>query len=185
MQALQARNSVLLWDDNPSDVDLLGFDAVVAPVLAALNAPNLDPLTVGLHGPWGSGKSTLLRLLEKEIASDQSHVVIRTRPWEFDDRADVKGTLIAEVLEGLERRFGEDGTVAAKVGDLLKRISWSRVGLALGKGAITMQWDPQELIGAFTPERKDAPHSMAGFPRRIQRASRWPPTSHARSRPSR
>ena len=163
MQTPQAKNHVLLWDDNPSDVDLLGFDAVVAPVLAALNAPNLDPLTIGIHGPWGSGKSTLLRLLEQQIASDQSHVVIRTRPWEFDDQADVKGTLIAEVLEALERRFGEEASVTEKVGNLFKRISWSRVGLALGKGAITMQWDPKELIEAFTPERRDAPHSMAGF----------------------
>ena len=163
MQTQQSKHHVLLWDDNPSDVDLLGFDAVVAPVLTALNAPNLDPLTIGIHGPWGSGKSTVLRLLENQIACDQSHVVIRTRPWEFDNQADVKGTLIAEVLEALELRFGGEASVTDKVGNLLKRISWSRVGFALGKGAITMQWDPKELIEAFTPDRRDAPHSMAGF----------------------
>jgi hypothetical protein len=27
---------VLLWDDNPSTIDLLGFDAVVAPVRIAV-----------------------------------------------------------------------------------------------------------------------------------------------------
>ena len=157
------RTPIRLWDDNPSDIDLLGFDAVAAPVLAALGTPDLDPLTVGIHGPWGSGKSTLLRLLEEQVAEDESHVVVRTNPWEFDDQADVKGTLIAEVLETLDHRFGKEAGVTEKVRSLFERISWSRVGVALGSGAITMQWDVEELLTAFTPERRDGARSMAGF----------------------
>ena len=60
-----------LWDDNPSSVDLLGFDAVVALVPASIAMPDLDPLPIGVHGPWGGGKPTILGL----IASD-----LRTRP---------------------------------------------------------------------------------------------------------
>lgn len=46
-----------LWDDNPTSTDLLGFDAVVAPILEALRTADLDPLTVVLvvldhHQPW-------------------------------------------------------------------------------------------------------------------------------------
>jgi hypothetical protein len=53
-------NPILLWDVNPSEVDLLGFDAVVAPMVAAVSMSDLDPLTIGIHGPWGGGKSTIL-----------------------------------------------------------------------------------------------------------------------------
>ncbi len=153
---------ILLWDDNPSEVDLLGFDAVVAPVLAAVAIPDLDPLTIGIHGPWGGGKSTVLGLLAGELAKGP-YVVVRTNPWEYEDHADVKGTLIAQILQALEDRFGETAGVGEKVKNLLKRISWSRVTTALAKGALTMQWDIQQLVEAFTPKEKDKPESMAGF----------------------
>jgi hypothetical protein len=129
--------AIVLWDDTPSAVDLLGFDAVVAPVLAAVEAPDLDPLTLGIHGPWGGGKSTILGLLEAELR-DEAHVVVATTPWEYDDHTDVKGTLIAQVLGELEARFGENGSIKDKISDLLKRISWSRATRALAKGALTM-----------------------------------------------
>ena len=81
-----------LWDDNPSSVDLLGFDAVVAPVRASIAMPDLDPLTIGVHGPWGGGKSTILGLIASDLAKDKTNVVVRTNPWEFDEQEDVKGT---------------------------------------------------------------------------------------------
>jgi hypothetical protein len=153
---------LFLWDDNPSAVDLLGFDAVVAPVLAAVRMPDLDPLTIGIHGPWGGGKSTILGLLETELQGD-AHVVVRTNPWEYDDQSDVKGTLIAQVLGDLEERFREDQGVTDKIADLFKRISWSRATLALAKGALTMQWEIDTLVDAFTPRKKETAETMAGF----------------------
>jgi KAP family P-loop domain len=152
-----------LWDDNPSAIDLLGFDAVVAPVLSAVAMRHLDPLTIGIQGPWGGGKSTILGLLETELADDAGYVVVRTNPWEYDDQLDVKGTLIAQVLQALEDRFGETAGIKEKIQGLLKRISWSRATLALAKGALTMQWDLNTLVDAFTPKAKEQPESMAGF----------------------
>lgn len=152
-----------LWDDNPSAVDLLGFDAVVSPALAAVELPHLDPLTIGIHAPWGGGKSTILGLLNAELESKFSFVVVPTNPWEYDDQVDVKGTLIAEVLTALEARFGESAGVKEKVGNLLKRISWSRATQALATGALTMQWNVTEIINAFTPKKPETPESMAGF----------------------
>lgn len=47
-----------LWDDNPSLVDFLGFDAVVAPIVAAISTPDIDPVAVGVHSP-GAAASPL------------------------------------------------------------------------------------------------------------------------------
>ncbi len=152
-----------LWNDNPSDVDLLGFDAVAAPILQALDAPDLDPLTVGIHGPWGGGKSTILGLIEGELVGIEDYVVVRTDPWEYDEHVDVKGTLIAEVLAALEERFGADASLRQKTKALLRRVSWSRVSAALAKGVISMRWDPKELVEAFSPATKQTPESMSGF----------------------
>jgi hypothetical protein len=131
-------------------------------VLAAVATPDLDPLTIGIHGPWGGGKSTVLGLLAVELAAGP-YVVVRTNPWEYDDHDDVKGTLIAQILQTLEERFREDADVGNKVKGLLKRISWSRVTTALARGVLTMQWDLEQLVEAFTPKEKDKPESMAGF----------------------
>jgi predicted KAP-like P-loop ATPase len=119
-------DAILLWDDNPSEIDLLGFDAVVALVLAAVAMPDLDPLTIGIHGPWGGGKSTVLGLLSGELATGP-YAVVRVNPWEYDDHGDVKGSLIAQILQALEDRFSANADVGTKVKGLLKRISWSRL----------------------------------------------------------
>lgn len=152
-----------LWDDNPSLIDLLGFDAVVAPIIAAIGTRGVDPLAIGVHSPWGGGKSTVLNFLEVELAKEQRYVVIRTEPWQYDNHDDVRGDLIVEVLDQLAETFREEGKVTKRVIDLVKRLSWTRIGLALGKGALTMQWDPDELMTAFTPRGRSDDRSMAGF----------------------
>jgi hypothetical protein len=150
-----------VWDDNPSLYDLLGFDAVVTPIAQAINTPDVDPLTIGVHSPWGGGKSTVLNLLEACLGDNC--VVIRTDPWQYDDHDDVRGDLITEVLDQVGTKFDKDGTVKGRLDDLRTRISWGRVGLALGKGALLMQWNPKEILEAFTPRGRGDDKSMAGF----------------------
>jgi hypothetical protein len=152
-----------LWDDNPSFVDLLGFDAVVEPIVEAIGTVGVDPLAIGVHSPWGGGKSTVLNLLENRLETAGRYIVIRTDPWQYDNHDDVRGSLIAEVLDQLGSKFDSDATIKGRITDLVKRISWTRVGLALGKGALTMQWEPDELIDAFTPRGRSDDKSMAGF----------------------
>lgn len=154
---------IALWDDNPSLVDLLGFDALATPVMKALTSQHLDPVTVGIHGPWGSGKSTVLGLLGDALAKEDALVVVRTDPWEYDDQADVKGALIAEVLGALEETFGDDASLKEKTKALARRISWSRVALTLGKGIVGIPTSPKDWVDAFTPKPKQDPESMSGF----------------------
>ncbi|HYN35683.1 MAG TPA: P-loop NTPase fold protein, partial [Actinomycetota bacterium] len=124
----------------------------------------LDPVTVGIHGPWGSGKSTVLKLLEAEFTD--KYVVVSTSPWEYEDHDDVKGTLIGEVLRALEDRATGQQTWAKNarksIQKLAKRVSWSRVGMAVAKGTVTMAWDPEKLLEAFTLQPKE-PRSLIGF----------------------
>lgn len=152
-----------LWNDNPSEIDLLGFDAVVAPIVDAIVADDLDPLTVGVHARWGGGKSTILNLVSADLSADKSIVVIGTSPWEYDDHDDVKGTLIAEILDALQQTFKDDATLGTKVSELLGRISWSRVGKVVAKGVVTQTVDLPSLVKALTPKSRDSPESMGGF----------------------
>lgn len=158
-----ASNRTPLWDDNPSEVDLLGFDAVVAPIVDAIAADDLDPLTIGVHAKWGGGKSTVLNLIRSELDQVDGVVVIGTNPWEYDDHDDVKGTLIAEVLDGLRETFDDDTGLKEKIGDLLGRISWSRVGKVVAKGVLTQSLDFQGLADALKPKPRDSAETMAGF----------------------
>ena len=152
-----------LWDDNPTSTDLLGFDAVVAPILEALRTADLDPLTVGVHSPWGGGKSTVLRLLHKRLADDNHYLVIEIDPWRFDDQSDVRGALMAEILDHLLEAYDGISGVRENITGLLKRISWGRVVAALGSGAVSMQWDSDKLVEAFTPRDRKSTESMSGF----------------------
>jgi KAP family P-loop domain len=158
-----ASGRIALWDDNPATVDLLGFETVVSAIEGALSTDHLDPLTIGVHSPWGGGKTTVLGLLQERLDRNVNYVVVRTDPWEYDDTVDVRGTLIAEVLHALEVRFAQSADAKQKIRDLISRISWSRVGVLVAKGAITMQWNPTEIVEAFTPKPRETPESMAGF----------------------
>jgi len=131
--------------------------------MEAIGSANLDPVTIGIHAPWGGGKSTVLRLISEEIGNSADYLVVRTDPWEYDDQTDVKGTVIGEVLGALGERFADTEGFKDKTKGLLKRISWSRVGIALANGALSMKWDAEKLIEAFTPRTKEAPDSMTGF----------------------
>lgn len=72
---------IRLWDDNPSTLDLLGFDAVVEPIAAAVHERNIHPLTLSVQSPWGGGKSTILKLIEAEFKDDDTCFVVSTNPW--------------------------------------------------------------------------------------------------------
>ena len=68
-----------LWSDEPTADDLLSFDAVAVTAADALLDDRLDPVALGLSGPWGSGKTTVLGLVGKALAArdtDEAKVIV-------------------------------------------------------------------------------------------------------------
>ena len=148
--------------DHPTDLDMLGFGSVSSAV-SSIVLDSDEPVAVGLHGPWGSGKSSLLQFVKADLSQHSRVRVIEVNPWEFDDHADVKGTLIGLILGQLEEA-AENAGLGEKLKGMFKRISWTRAAGALARGALTMQWDPEKLLDAFSPQPPDgSPSTMAGF----------------------
>lgn len=167
-----------LFDDNPTSLDLLGFGGVVDAVVRVLNSGGLDPVTIGVQSGWGGGKSTLLRLIEDRLKDEGHLLVVKVDPWEFDDNQDVRGTLIALVLNALQEAVQAEESavpkdhvkeIVRKLDGLRRRIAWGRVAKVLITSAATMTADIPALVHALTPASPgedvgaDKPQSMAGF----------------------
>jgi hypothetical protein len=153
-----------LFDDNPAFFDLLGFDAVAEVVAKAVTAGGLDPVTVGIHSAWGGGKSTALNLIATRLEREGHVVVARIDPWEFENAEDLRGTLIAQVLDELQSRVESTPDIepskreklVARLGDLRRRIAWGRIAQVLVSSAVTMSPNFEGLIEALTPKPKQA-----------------------------
>jgi hypothetical protein len=168
--------SVPLFDDNPAEEDLLGVDAVASVVTRVVTSGGLDPVTVGIHSAWGGGKSTALNLIDAQLSKVGHVVVVRVDPWEFENTDDVRGTLIAQVLNELQHRVEQEETepevrekALVKLNDLRRRIAWGRVAQVLLTSAVTLSPNLPDLVDALTPKPKETteggegPQGMAGF----------------------
>ena len=88
----------------------------------------LDPIALGISGPWGSGKSTVLKLIKAELASrdvvseDERILVVETDPWRYDPDVGAKATLILEVLNALTVEFEKHDGVPEEVEGALKKL---------------------------------------------------------------
>jgi hypothetical protein len=135
-----------LWSDNPSDLDLLGFRDVTAPIAEAVQRENLDPVTVSIEGDWGSGKSSILAILADQLGQQDAVVVVSTTPWEYDPTTDPRATLIGEVLTAIrheaEARMGGwehlSDTLKSTFTSLARRVKFSKVIKLAANTALTM-----------------------------------------------
>jgi hypothetical protein len=160
-----------LWPDNPAERDLLGFGDVANPIVETVLRDRLDPVAVGLIGPWGSGKSTILGILGKGLQGDETVAVVETRPWEYDPAMDVKATLIGEVLATIRPRIeaeeGTPGTLRDLATRMAKRVRWTKAFTLAAKTAVTLQlpdWDAVEgLIKTDDEGTEAADPTLAGF----------------------
>ena len=140
---------VRLWSDEPSPVDLLAFVAVAETAVEAVLDDALDPIALGISGPWGSGKSTVLKLIQAELASrsvanaEEQILVVETDPWRYDPDFGAKATLILEVLNALtgelQKREGVTPDVEGTLKKLAKRVNWVKALKLAARSSITLQ----------------------------------------------
>lgn len=160
-----------LWADNPAERDLLGFGDVAAPVEETVLRDRLDPVSIGLIGPWGSGKTTILGILERELERDLTTAVVSARPWEYDPALDVKATLIGQVLATVrplvEAEEGTEGDLKRLGEKLVRRINWTKALTIGAKTALTLQlpsWDSVlDVVKDSSSGGAEADPTLAGF----------------------
>lgn len=133
-----------LFLDEPTEMDLLSFDAVASTVVDAVLDPLLDPIALGLSGSWGSGKTSVLRLIGRDLrqkGNTSSRIVVETDPWRYDPQLGVKESLISEILEEIERALPEDdlGEKSRRIlSRLAKRVDWTKAMKLAATSAITV-----------------------------------------------
>ena len=173
-----------LWSDEPSKVDFLAARAIAETVSDAVLDDALDPLAIGLSGPWGSGKTTVLELIKADLDSRSDPkkakiITVRTDPWRYDPAVGAKESLIGEVLDAIaaeltERLKDVEESKGEKIKKLLKRLSdrvdWAKAVKLAAKSSLTLQIpgvsDVLDLIREPASEGSDAgdqPRGLAGF----------------------
>ncbi len=163
-----------LWSDDPAPTDLLSFDAVAATIADALLDPLLDPIALGLSGPWGSGKTTVLGLVEQELGqraeSGKKVLVIKTEPWRYDPTTGAKESLIGEVLEALAVEVEDSETTVAGAKDkakqlvtrLAKRIDWAKAIKLTAKTSLAFQLPSiNDIVDLIKPAEGEAGEGKA------------------------
>ena len=162
-------SDIPLFDDNPTTTDRLGFSALIELTVEALTRPDLDPVCVGVTGPWGSGKSSIAQQVKDALCSQGDVLVIYVEPWAFDPSTDPKAHLIGDVLNAISKRVNETdsvGTFKVKLKDLLGRVRWARAAQLAATTALTAQLPSidnlAELFGSNDDEVVEEP-SIDGF----------------------
>lgn len=184
-----------LWSDDPAKVDLLAATAIASTVADAVLDDALDPLSLGLSGPWGSGKTTVLELLEAELAARSSDaskvVVVRTDPWRYDPSIGAKESIISDVLDQLQNELVEiegAAVVATKsaLRGLVNRVNWSKALKLAAKTGLALQLprfeDLTELIEepSENGDKPGEPRGLAGFREEFEKLMSSDSLSHVR-----
>ena len=125
------QSSIHIWQDNKTEIDLLGFDVHADLIRSVITDPAVLPVTVGVFGDWGGGKSSIMKMLQKELSNEEAYpnvVCLYFNGWTFEGYEDAKSALLSSILIQL----GEHKKFGAKAKDwvvkLLKRLRWMELG---------------------------------------------------------
>jgi hypothetical protein len=156
-----------LRDDNPSRIDLLGFEDIVTAVESTVTRLDLDPITVGINAPWGGGKTTVLQLLLKKLSARTDLLAVYVSPWEFDAATDTKSALIGLILSRLQSELkGEQSavdSVLGKLSRLRKRLNTYKAVRVAAKSALSMTLPSYEDLESLFDEEKGVEPTLQGF----------------------
>lgn len=117
-----------MWSDTESDRDYLNFGEVSQLAVDILNSPDMLPVSIGIFGNWGAGKSSLLKLIENELAEQQTDenqkwIVIKFDAWLYQGYDDAKAALLEVIATELTQVAQSDKTLSQKAHKLLSRVN--------------------------------------------------------------
>lgn len=143
-----------MWNDNESEIDLLGFEHLVDSLEIILTDERLLPVTVGVTGDWGSGKSSLMGMARARLDQIEGpgYVTVSFSPWRFEGYEDVKSALIETVLEALEERIDSDDDLKERLGGKVRALraklhEWKVLG-HLARGGVMLAGGGAEEVAA-------------------------------------
>lgn len=162
-----------MWNDNETDIDLLGFEYLVDSLDILLSEQSMLPLTVGVLGDWGSGKSSLMNIAKARLDArtaaaterdreSASFITVAFSPWRFEGYSQVKLALMTAVLDAIDAYIAtlpgestEQEQKAATVRKLLNRLkaikpyiyTAAAAGVAAGLSAAGV---PTEIVPVIT-----------------------------------
>lgn len=183
-----------LWSDEPAEIDLLAAKAIAGTVADAILDDALDPLALGLSGPWGSGKTTVLELIGADLeerSTEQSKVlVVRTDPWRYDPSVGAKESIIADILDCLaaelqSRPETATSKAAALVKRLAQRVDWAKALKLAATTAVALQLPSIDQVTELikdpdSGEEEGEPRGLAGFHAEFQRLMSSEELAHVR-----
>lgn len=127
-----------MWNDNPSEVDLLGFHRFVHAIEQLAVMEQLQPLTIGVYGTWGGGKSSVMRMAFRNLQETDGVVAIWISSWTLEDFNHAKSALIISILNALKENQTYFGSVQSKLRDLRKRVDLMRAGLLVAQSGLAI-----------------------------------------------
>lgn len=131
-----------MWTDYESQQDYLNYSEMVENISDLIRSPEMLPVSIGVYGNWGSGKSTVLELLRQDIA-ENDFLIINYDAWLFQGFDDAKASMMEAITENVSSSIKDNETLAAKAGNLLKRVNYLRLfgmaaktGISLATGSV-------------------------------------------------
>ena len=91
-----------MWSDNETSLDLVNVQHLVGAVTGIAQAPHLQPVTIGVFGPWGSGKSSVMKMVREDVEAKKGVVCVTFNGWLFEGYDDAKAALMGTILDELE-----------------------------------------------------------------------------------
>ncbi|MEL6702876.1 MAG: P-loop NTPase fold protein [Bacteroidota bacterium] len=126
-----------MWSDNETSLDLVNVQHLVSAVSDIALTPHLQPVTVGVFGPWGSGKSSVMKMVREEVEATDGIVCVPFNGWLFEGYEDAKAALMGTILDELEDNLTLKGKTLDLAKHLRKRIDWLRLMGMAGKNLLS------------------------------------------------
>lgn len=127
----QSVRSSPLLDDQPSEIDRLGFDTYATALEEVILNPQANtPFLIGVFGRWGTGKTTLMRLLERRLKTRKA-ISVWFSAWLYGGEAEIGAAFLQNLVSQLSARLSLGDKLLFSLGLLSRGLAWERLWLQL------------------------------------------------------